>query len=178
MWTSFSVRWNSVIVFRNICFFSPRLDISIWNCLVIPTYFNTCTDNRYKHMKSPCVVPDVDLACIRQRKLLTVNWTEERKPALSKPDLHLIKCLCFHFPSSSPSSFLFSSHHAPPLPPPSCPSRLCWRCGVGRPPHPPLDYFTLFWRPGESVFWLYTFQTIVKEKKLMFVLLQWRNAFF
>lgn len=23
----------------------------------------------YKHMKSPCVVPDVDLACIRQPKL-------------------------------------------------------------------------------------------------------------
>lgn len=49
--------------------------IHIWNCLVIPTYFNTCTDNRYdiNLWISPCVVSDVSfhLACMKTRESLT-----------------------------------------------------------------------------------------------------------
>lgn len=45
-------------------------------------------------MKSPCVVPDVDL-CMYE-KSCKIEQRKKKKPALSKPDLHLIQCLCFH----------------------------------------------------------------------------------
>lgn len=83
----------------NIC---SVISISIWNGFVIPTYFDICTDNQYDiniwiSMCSFRCLPD--LACTRQEKnSWVVNLNRGKIPALSKPDLHLIKCLFYFSP--------------------------------------------------------------------------------